>query len=110
MELRTVDSVAAALFGTVALLGVVGLVLEAGAAGADPETYERVHHTSAAAYARQSYLMAALFGVGLAVSILVFVDKARRGLWRALVYVGALALVLTLAYNYWAWAQIGFDH
>ena len=54
--------------------------------------------------------MAALFGVGLAVSILVFVDKARRGLWRALVYVGALALVLTLAYNYWAWAQIGFDH
>ncbi|HEX8385183.1 MAG TPA: hypothetical protein VF576_03310 [Rubricoccaceae bacterium] len=110
MELRTVDSVVAALLGTIALLATASLLVGAGAAGADPESYERVHHMSAEAYASRSYLMAGLFGAGLAVSVLTFVDRDRRRLWRALVYVGAVALVLRFGYGCWGWAASGFDH
>ena len=110
MELTTRDSVAAAVLGTVAALLVLLSVSEARGVWDDPETYRRLYGLAPAEYAAQSYRAAALFAVPLVVAVLAFVDRRRRRLWRALVYVGLVVLVAALVRGCWEGAASGWDH
>jgi formate hydrogenlyase subunit 3/multisubunit Na+/H+ antiporter MnhD subunit len=110
VELRTIDKIAGAGFILIAVLAVLVSLYEVNSARADPDTYERVYHMTAEEYVAERYRTALLYAVALALPILMFVDRKRRRLWRALVLGSALCWVAAVAYGYLAWAQSGFDH
>ena len=110
MELRTIDYIVGVAFVIVALLAIALSLWGASDARADPETYSRVYHMSADEYVAERNRTAALSAVALAIPLLMFVDRKRRRLWRTLVLATAVVWVVAVAYNYWAWAESGFDH
>lgn len=110
MELRIIDYIAGGGFILVAMFAVVLALTEVGSARSDPATYERVYHMTTAEYVAEQYRTTALYAVALVLPVLLFVDRKRRRVWRALVLGVAVIWIAVVAYGYWTWAASGFDH